>query len=104
MPLAVQTQGGPFAGQSFNRPVSFEMLVRSGPCQPGQSAARIATTLRTTVATTARACFIGISPGAEPNPGTGSEAHARRQPERPRPSALADEARRSELRRVGERH
>src|SRR5438874_575241 len=37
--LKVHRSVGPPSGQNFKRPVSFETLVRSGPCHWGQSAA-----------------------------------------------------------------
>src|SRR3954468_24741837 len=45
-PFAFQSNLGPPAGHSFNRPVSGETPVRSAPRQPGQSAATAADVAR----------------------------------------------------------
>src|SRR3954467_8413715 len=42
IPDADHTIEGPAEGHSFNKPVSFEMPVRSGPCHPGQSMGTLA--------------------------------------------------------------
>jgi hypothetical protein len=49
-----QTTGGPPAGHSFNSPVSFETLLRSGPCHCGQSVAEVAVPSAMTTAVTVK--------------------------------------------------